>query len=493
LNDAVTKAAAGDKSIRIVSPATGQWSTNPPGMLAAIIPWPTDPPGVLAAVEVVAVDALDLGFKFDVPIRINTYTKFIPDDKSQRLKARTGLLWYAHDFITNVSGGLITAVQNKVSKKILDVLKLPTGYIEVERGKNHVVIEKSFPYPKPKTPLFSATVQYGVVDSLGFQATGEVKVLPPPVAMFTLEGQRWGRRIDCTALQYITEFHPAVVHIFCPDPYFTLRIEKDPVVDPVGFWTPSVTWSGFGPGNEVAHLTFEAPPVGPGNEVAHLTLDAPPVRAGPAGSTSSAYIETNLGVRWADLGLTPAKPAPPANQLGIQAWVITECKHITDRWGMGAMHLDWLVDPPHRKFGGLYLREWTIVVQHAVTRASTVELIAEGPSGHRSLATVPVEGGIIFAQVVTDSDETLSVRADKPLSTPQPQVMQRWIIPVTTDVEGAALSKDEASGEPTATRTAGRGRAVAVLHRGEVVRGIAGPLVSAVESVRPSRTSRTHK
>jgi hypothetical protein len=245
------------------------------------------------------------------------------------------------------------------------------------------------------------------------------------------------------------------------------------------------------------------------------------------GKTSSGFIMTNLGIRWVDLGAVPARPAEPANRIGIQAYVYNRCLQLTDRWGMGVLNLDWLVDPPDLDLGMPALREWTIVGSQ-ILEASQVELVAVGPTGERVLAAIPVERNAVFAQVVTDADETLQVRSNVALAPTPPQVFQRWIIPwastpVGADAQGLAIangdlfvlenedvarlelqgarqlattSVDQPSAEQgrfsklfrvqrggMASRTAARGRAVAVLHRGKAVLGFAGPAVRVAEGL----------
>ena len=146
-----------------------------------------------------------------------------------------------------------------------------------------------------------------------------------------------------------------------------------------------------------------------------------------------------------------------------------------------------------------------------------------------------MRGKSVFAQVVTDADETLEVRSGVSLSPTPPQIMRRWIVPWSSAPVGAearelAISKGDllvldgesvsqielpASGraamlhrlEPgrvparlaarlhqsrrsaefSTPRTVGNGRSVAVLHRGMAVLGFAGPLVRATETLSRAR------
>jgi hypothetical protein len=508
LNGAADGAVAGssDPEIVVSSRASGHWD---PAARAAH-----------ASVGLVAVDALPADI--DVPVAVYATTTIALDEVLDRLVLTTRVSWAAHDFITVGSGGLITAVEDKVSDAILDKLKPPHGQEEVERGDRYVVYRSARPLTEPVTNLFRASIDALVLMSDFAGGTGPVTVYPPPVAFFTLEDQHWESHVDCTARQWKTQFHPPVVHILGPDRFYSLQFRGDPMVDPPDAWTPRVSWSGL---------------LAAGNQVAHVTFDIPPGGVKPVGSRSSGFIVTNLGVRWVDLGSVPARPAAPADPVGIQAYVISTCMAISDRWGMGVLNLEWLVDPPDLDLGMPALREWTIAALD-VEGAERLELVARGSMGERSLAVVPVARGSVVAQVVTDATETLQVRGGR-VGSPAPQVMQRWIVPwasvaVDEDARSLELRGDElfalgergASGveipasagagaaasprlEPHAVdpgaatplaerrreglvpRTAGRGRAVAVLHRGAVVFGFAGPLVGASEGVlgRPARHS----
>ena len=512
LNTAAEDAAAGqgDPDIEKSSVAVGHWNASARS--------------AHSSVSLTAVDALPADV--DVPITIYATTHLALDPLLDRIELTTHISWAAHDIITEVSSGAIEVVEDKVSEGILDKLKPRPGQQEIQRGDRFVVYRSYRPFMEPVTNLFSATVDSHILDDTGVGATGPANVYPPPVAHFTLEDQHWESGVNCQARRWQTSFEPPKVHIFGVDRFHGLRILSSPTADPPGFWNPQVSWSGFGPGNQIAHITFETPPFPPGDD-----------GQGRVGKTSSGFIMTNLGIRWVDLGTVPARPAEPANRLGIQAYVYNRCLQLTDRWGMGVLNLDWLVDPPDLDLGMPPLREWTIVGSQ-ILEASEIELVATGPAGERTLAAVPVERNTIFAQVVTDADETLQVRSNAALAPTPPQIFQRWIIPWASTPVGAdarelamddgdvlvledqdvmrlvlqghrglARTSPERSGadrhrfarlfrgrregaRSLIPRTAARGRAVAVLHRGEAVLGFAGPALRASEGlVRTETTS----
>jgi hypothetical protein len=514
LNGAVQDAAkdSSDPVLEIDSLAVGLWSPSPPA--------------AFAAVDITAVDAI-LGI-LDVPVRITASTIISTDITLHQIVLRTTVMWFAHDVVTTASGGAIQVVQDKVSEAVLKKLKPPHGQEEVERDEQRVVYKSVRDIVQPKTPLFAADVQQASFDGSGLNATGPVTVYPPPVAFFTLEDQRWDSGSDCQNYSWHTKFHPAAVHIFCPDRCFELKIRSNPLVDPPGFWVPSVGWTGFGPGIQIADIVFE-----------------PPFPMKPAGTSSGAYFDTNLGVRYVDLGRVPPEPNPPdeATRVAIIAGTVSECMAISNRWGMGVLNLAWNVDPPDLNLGLGAVREWTIAAD-GVVDVKQMDAAATGPKGVRLLTSVPVERGALFVQIVTDADEALQVRSAVRTVAAPPRVFQRWIVvwskvPVESGTVPLALSRGElwvakdgnvtriempdsqhlgrSGGLPprmvgassvelpasiaarlkdgwesrriAAPRTVSRGRIVAVRHRDEILLGVAGPLIPAMQPLTGKRAT----
>lgn len=448
LNAAIDEFAAGKSDIEIDSRAVGHWSSAPPG--------------AHASVEIVAVDRI---FNWiDVPVRFYAAAQPFATAGQERVEILVTLHWYAHDVITTASSGAIELVQDEVSDEILSELQqAPAGLKEVERHEDSVVYQWDWPLRPPSFDLASASVTSSSVDGQGVHAAGPMQVRPDPVGFFTLELPHWESGIDCGSRSYKTTFHPPQVHVVCADRFWGMRL-WEARVEPPGLWIPSVRWS-YATANspEVMSVVFEGP---------HQPT-APPQTSG-----SSAYLNTNLGVRWVDFGNVPPKPAAPADPVGIQVQVYNQCMRPTSRWALGVLNLGWLVDPPDLlNLGRPALREWTVVAE-ALDGIDEVDLVAVGPEGERLLATVPVERGVAFAQVVTDDVETLQLRTGQPVEAPLPQLLQRWIAP--TGVEDGR----EADLRPG--RTIGRGRSVAVLHRGEVVVGVAGPRLRVHEQQRSS-------
>jgi hypothetical protein len=201
------------------------------------------------------------------------------------------------------------------------------------------------------------------------------------------------------------------------------------------------------------------------------------------------------------------------------------------------MNLDWLSDPPDYELGLDPLREWTIVAD-GIVDLERIELAVISPNDARRLASPPVEGGTMYAQVITDAHETLQIRSGVRLLSTPPQVLQRWIVPwkaipvepgiaplalqdgVLWVADGCKLARIELPGNlqmktaheqalkirhvnhdeaplklvmrlkrglengMTLSRTVGQGRIVAVLHKGHIVLGVAGNRIRATEAAR---------
>jgi hypothetical protein len=529
MNEAVSSAAQGssDPELEVDSLGAGIWSdTIPlvPGLVYLPVSW-----GAFAEVGIVALGAIPV-IHADVPVRIVASTQITPNVGLQQLVLSTTINWFAHDFITQGSAGLITVVEDKVSTAMLSKLKSPPGQTVTDHGDKYIVYRSVMDLLHPKTSLFTTSVQQAGIGEDGFWATGALTVFQAPVASFTLDAPRWVSGEDCHSRSWKTEFHPPAVHIFCRDRFFGLKLRSAPVIDPPGFWIPTIGSTGVGTGIEVRDIVFRSPsPVPP-----------------PAGATSSAFLNTNLGVRWVDFGAVPAQPVPSNNPTGLEARVISDCMAISDRWGMGVFNLAWLIDPPDSQFELAPLRDWTIVAE-GIVDLDRIELVAIGPNGERRLPSISVEEGTVFAQVVTDADETLHVRSKVSMLSAPPQVLQRWIVPwsaipvepgitplalldgVLWVTDGGKLSRIELPGIVSMESAAdtsmkirrvhtadlplrladhlkrrgervlprpqivGQGRIVAVLHRGDIVLGLAGPRIPVTQAIRSEHNGQQHK
>ena len=283
--------------------------------------WSSVPPRAHSDAEITAVEAI-LG-TINVPIRIYATTELFPNASLGHVELRITVHWYAHDFVTMASGGAIDWVEDDVSDAILEQFQTPPKDLEeVERDREHIVFRQRLPLSPLKLPLVWTTITAAAVDGTGLSATGAMTVAPPPVGFFTLEPPHWTSGIDCGSRSYKITFHPPAVHLVSSDRTFNQQF-RAAVVEPTGLWIPTITW---------AAATASAP------QVMSIVFEGPhqPTQP-PTGSGSSAYINTNLGVRWVDFGNVPPKPPMPADPVATQVEVYNTCLLLTDRWGRGVL------------------------------------------------------------------------------------------------------------------------------------------------------------
>ena len=472
MNAAVKSSIVDEPDLEITSFAAGQWWVNPPRAHTSI-----------------SLNAIDAGpLDIDVPIKISAESTFIPNLATKALAIKTTISWHATGAISALPG-----VQGKVNDAIKEKLVAPEGMLEVDKGESYISFLGHSRLFLPHSELFRTDLTNVTVENNGLHARGTVKVYPPPTADFYLEEAHWAKKLDCSVKNYTINFKPPVLHVFTTDSYFKIQVRPTITTDPPGFWAPNVVSANSSIGPDAVDIRFD---LNPGMN---------PL----VGYSTSAYFETNLGVRWVDLKTVPDKPT--LSFVGLKAQAISECMAISDRWGMGIMNLDWLVDPPYVDYGLPAVREWTIIGA-GIENAERIVFRAVGPGGERVLNMHGSGRGDAFLQLITDRDETLVVESRSNLSFAPPQVFQRWIIPqvsipVSRGATPVALLDDtlfvknaravvpvsltQATGymeesategkelddgrENTVVPTISGNRNVAVLHRGNILVGLASP------------------
>jgi hypothetical protein len=70
------------------------------------------------------------------------------------------------------------------------------------------------------------------------------------------------------------------------------------------------------------------------------------------------YLHTDCGLRWVDLGVIPPDHAP--STVADTAAMTSGCMAISDPWGMGALNLEYLTDPPWDDPGLGLIRQWSL-------------------------------------------------------------------------------------------------------------------------------------
>jgi len=366
--------------------------------------WVANPPHAFSKVEINAVDAIPLGF--DVSVEVTARTHFNVPQPPNGLEAITTISWEAQGFFSNFG-----VVKDKVNDAIKEELAAPGELKEIERGEDFVKYSAFSLLFVPRSDLFTATITQASVAGDGLHVLGTISVAGLPSVSFYLADARWVNRLDCKTKNLHTRFSGPVLHVNAEVRSFQIKIDPAILVKPPGTWNPRVESTNKGIGVHTVEVIFELP------------VGATPV----AGLESSAFITGNMGVRWVDLGKIPK--IPETSFVTKKAFAISQCMAISDRWGMGIFNLDWLVDPPFDSYGFPPLREWTVIAA-GLPNEGRIQFNAVGPAGTRNLGFANLQDGALFAQVVTDADETLQVEGHVRSGTDTPQVYQRWISPI---------------------------------------------------------------
>lgn len=223
-------------------------------------------------------------------------------------------------------------------------------------------------------------------------------------------------------------------------PAFAVQFKCNPKSISVAYRPPGVFLRDFGllggpsagPPNVFPNGVTITPPgawiVVPGSNesmVRSLTFADPPTGRLPPGTATSALIQTDCGIRWVDLGVIPASRGPSESDNQQMDRI---CDKLSDRWGLGALDLEWLPDPTPRYSDIDAVREWTVAFDDLVDDVR-LEFVARKADGSERLLGVASGRRNNAVQVITDADETLEIRTGRQMNSPTPVVLQRWITP----------------------------------------------------------------
>ena len=401
LNDAVDPVVTASQSpkLEIKQRADGAWFL--PQRFAA------------ASVELNAIDALPLGF--DVPFRIEAKTEIQPY-LDTALNLTTRIQWIAEDVLTDIGLGF---AQDQINDAIANNLRrAPDDQKEIARGDNFIEYRTIRYLDAPHSRTFSGKIVDIQLDDSGLAIMGLLQVRPMPSAAWSLTPPSWTLSGNCNSRSCKQQLNSPEVHLVGSDPYVELRQLRPAKVDPERFWVSDEHRSRYG-----------AVPV-----ALNIELKPSPSLLGEVrtGVTLSAYLYTNLGVRWVNFGIVPPKPVVSERKImACTIELISQCMAISDLWGMGIMNPDWLVDPPDWMidFGFPPLQEWFISGKE-INEVNDVELFVIGPDGNRQLlGSASIVAGMLLHRVVTDANETIELRTGVPMAGPAPQIMHRWIAP----------------------------------------------------------------
>lgn len=365
------------------------------------------------AIASVNMNAIDAGPFGDVPFRIEVATTITPH-LNTAVQLDTHIQWLATDTFADLG---LAVSQNKLNAALADHMP---GMIEdqkqIAKTDNSVSYRTTRYFYLPNSRIFTGEIDTVLVDDSGLVILGTLRVRPRPDATWHARLPYWTFDGDCHSKSVRQALSPPAVQVIGTDPYVDIYLmENPPKSSPLQLWDAYDERSM--PGSNPVTLDVTLRPA------LRLLGDV------PGGIVTSAWLYTNLGVRWIDFGTIPLKPEVNEKEIFVRTVdLISQCMAISDRWGMGVMNLGWLVDPPELLDPSRALREWAIAAQK-INETDQVELAALGRNGQRRpLGNLPVMGGVLVASgIITRSDETLELRTGAPMSGPMPRVMQRWI------------------------------------------------------------------
>jgi hypothetical protein len=386
------------------------------------------PPFAGVSATVVSVDAC-LGF-IDVSVDLQLRATLAPTGPS--LMTTVTLSWDADSTVCDIAAGLLFTpigslvsnrlAEDKASQEMLGKSKPFEGFHEIGHTDDSITYQQRSAI-STASPRFVLTGSESTND--GLVTYGRLALQS---AVRNLEGEviepSSGLKIDCTTRSVTVQFSPPRVYLrdMGASGGAPVLFAERVLFQPPNAWTvvqtPAESWLDL-------EIVFADPPAG------RL----------PAGIHTSVFLFTDCGLRWADLGVIPARHADPT--VADMVNMISECMAISDPWGMGIMNLGWLVDPPDFRREIDPVREWVISVKN-LPAGTRLEFVARRVGGQheRHLATVDV-GRDLAVYLVTDATETVQIRTREGLSAPAPRVTQRWIVPfaeVSMPAEPLALA-----------------------------------------------------
>lgn len=434
---------------------------------------------VAAAGSITAVDACPL-FKVDISIEVSLSVSLdFPNPGTLRTMA--SLTWDADStwcdvlstFVLGIPFGIgfHVAAENEVSDTILGKSLSPGGgFVEVNRDDSSITFERLGGSPPPPSAEFIET--YSAVTREGIQIGGTI--VPKTAAKLVAEFFPAVPSLDlnCNLRSVSYQFDPARVLLRTNRTLQPRIFDAGVVCDPAGAWSIAVDLEIVSPASpHPAHtvITFEDPSMG------RL----------PVGTHTSAYLFTDHGVRWVNLGMIPEIPeVVPEAAIRLMN---TYCDSIANPWTGVAADLTWvdpLLDPDYEYLGAIEkLRLWSIGLR-ALPNSARIEFVAVSRQGkERELGVVEGQTDVAL-ELVTELDETISMRINHPFAAPAPTVSSSFLyatprrqegkaIPPTSGAFGAILEREQGRGRlPWATAVLLGKSAVAIALRGEFVVGM---------------------
>lgn len=409
LGAAVGSVIKGDKNYGPGKAAAATYVTTP------LLGIPATPPFVLGTAEVVAINACPV-FNIDVSVELRVIATFVGNGPS--IETTLHLSWSADstwcqvaDFFvaTPAAPFVIASVSSdKASRAILGGGVDPAGFREIGRDDTSITYRQQRPLPVP-APLVVTASSF---DSNGLTISGGMTYAPAGLGL-----QGWassptsGLLLDCGQRRVSVKFNPPQVGLLDHNtPGTPPRIFGDSLVVPANAW---VIVTGGGNDTLETLVTFAEPSTG------RL----------PAGTATSAFLSTDCGMRWVDLGVIPPDHAPPGT--ADTAAMLNKCMFRTASWKQRVLSYQWLPRPVEDTPEEAAVRQWLVGLTDmpADTRLQFVAVSAHGVER----AIGETEGlTALAAHITTAKNETLEIRSNHDRNPPPQVAAQRWFSPIAT-------------------------------------------------------------
>lgn len=405
---------------------------------------------------------MKLGFDIGVELSLIVKPDVTPGN-GLRMEAR--FTWDAEDEVLAFASGVLLGIpvgiavakyiEDEVSNEILGKNLGAGGFREIARDDESITFERVGGPPSPPSREFEITTVAVVLE--GLRTSGTIRPKVRAGLRGTATPPEAGTSIDCNIRSVALKLSPAEVVLWSvPGDNRRLDVNPKPIVfEQSVIFQPADAWQ-----VEAKDILKSMAPASstPGDVVVRLK-DHPVTGRLPAGTVTSMYLPTNLGVRWVDLGTIPEmlpELLPAAEELMHEY-----CDSITNPWAGGLTKLEWvdpLLDPDYEHRDRL--RFWTLSMQDLPADAH-IEVVGTGASGQERLIGV-VEGmKDVVLEVVTDPSEALALRVGKQFHAPRPTVARGWFVPT----RGIADREQYVRNNLLAAATAGKPAAHAVRTR----------------------------
>jgi hypothetical protein len=404
------------KELRKDGPARAAWFTGQGYAVAQ---------GDITAVDACLIADIDVG----IELTLTVTPQVMPGNA---LRTVATLTWDADSTWCSIATGLLLGfpvgiavavlAENEVSETILGKKISSASFNEIGRDDDSITFEKIAAPPPPPSREFEIAALAIVTE--GIRTSGTIR----PKVRARLEGSatppQAGISIDCNIRAVGLKFNPAEAVLWSmAGDVMRLDVKPKPRVflDNVKFEPPNA-WK-----IEAKDYLKLATTSTPGDVL--LVLRDPDTGRLPAGTATSMYLPTNLGVRWIDLGTIPEMDPEILQVADAEQLMNRYCDSIANPWAEGLTQLEWvdpLVDPDYDYRDRL--RFWALGLQDLPSDARIEVLATSMRGGERLLGVVEGMKEVVL-EALTSPEETLAFRVRKGFHASRPSIARGWFVP----------------------------------------------------------------